>query len=254
MILRRMLVGKVIVFLLFALIVPAYGKGNLLKNPGFEVLQNGEPENWYFTANPADGAVFKIDTGVSRTGEHCVSIANVDYNDAWVVQEVKVKRNKIYKLSYWLKIDQPLEKQLGGANISVINGIYSSPEYFDTRGEWEYHEAFVRTNTNSPDLLKVALRLGGYGAVNKGKAYFDDVVVEEVTDSGSFTVAELGNTDAPVQSNNSGQSSNNSNLFLYMLIGVIGLIGFIYLEFKLSGKKNAANASDESTTEDGDDF
>ncbi len=256
MILRRLLVSKAIVLLLFTLIVPAFGEGNLLKNSGFEVLQNGEPENWNFIANPAGGAVFTVETGVAHMGGYCISITNIDDNDAWLVQEVKVKRNMIYKLSYWLKIDRPLEKQLGGANISIINGIYSSPEFFNTGGEWEYHEAFVRTNKISPMVLKVALRLGGYGAANKGKAYFDDVAVEEITDPGSSAVVELGNSDAPIQSNNFSPSSKNGNLFLYILIGVIGLIVFIYLEFKLSGKVDTikATAKDGSTEEGGDDF
>ncbi|NLY74907.1 MAG: hypothetical protein GX075_06350 [Firmicutes bacterium] len=232
----------VLIIILFLLTVhPASAGSNLLKNPGFEMERDGYPESWQID-HADSNAVITLERSVSRSGAKCVAVENLDYNDTWLIQEVKVKRNTIYRLSYWVKIDQPLAKTVGGANISVINGIYSSPEIFDTRGKWEYHEVYVRTNRISPEVLKVALRLGGYGAANKGKAYFDDVDMEAVAEfPPGAVVSELGNTEVSNGGANQGQTSTPGGVGLYILLGIVGLGIFVFVELKVSSKKSPQN-------------
>jgi hypothetical protein len=261
MIRKIWLVGAVFVLLVGAA-TPALGGENLLKNPGFEEVVDNQISSWTPKGNPSDkGVNFSPVTGEAHSGAKSFSIANLDDNDAWLIQEVKVEKNKVYRLGYWLRIDRPLEKKTGGANISVINGIYSSPEFFDTRGQWEYHEAYVRTREISPEVLQVALRLGGYANPNKGQAYFDDVIMEAVDNPPpGVTISDLGNTDAPanageVASNNEGHRDGTGVLapnktFLYVLIGLIVLGLLIFVEIKFAKKNGGVEMEEAAGKED----
>ncbi len=235
---------------------------NLLKNPGFEEVVDNRISDWTPKGNPSDkGVNFSPVTVGAHSGAKSVSIANLDYNDAWLIQEIEVERSKVYRLGYWLRIDRPLEKKTGGANISVINGIYSSPEFFDTGGRWEYHEAYVRTQEISPEVLQVALRLGGYANPNKGQAYFDDVVMEAVDNPPlGAIVSDLGNIDAPtnageIASNNEGHRDGAgvpgpNRTALYVLIGLIVLGLLIFVEIKFAKKNGGVEMEEAAGKED----
>jgi dolichyl-phosphate-mannose-protein mannosyltransferase len=227
---------------------------NLAQNSGFEELKDGAAANWYSDVYPAGGANFTVKKNGAHSGANCFMIENKNDSDAKIIQDVNVQRNQVYKLSCWVKVDG-IQKQLGGANISVLNGTYSSKEIFDTGKQWQPLEVYVRTGSSGPDVLKLGFRLGGFGALNKGKASFDDVSVEwvEKPDPG-LTVANLveassGKGGSQFASNNEGHKTGTSffsqtqNL-IYLVLGIIVIGLLIFVELKLS-KKNKKKGNDE---------
>ncbi|WJH34897.1 glycosyltransferase 87 family protein [Paenibacillus sp. CC-CFT747] len=90
-----------------------------------------------------------------------------------------MKPNTTYRLSGFLRAEQA-DPSAKGANLSVIGPLETSADYKDTKGEWQYVELYGRTGPEQNEL-KVAVRLGGYGSLTKGTAYFDDIAFEEVS-------------------------------------------------------------------------
>lgn len=171
-------------FLMLVVAVSAIGqeRGNLVFNPGFELeAPEGIPVGWRADQyDQSDGATaYQVIAEGAYAGDKCFVLTNYQPNDARIIQEIKVEADACYRISCRVKVEE-LTAASGGANLSIINHNYSSREYFNTNGRWELLEFYVRTPKEGPCVLGLALRLGGWGALNKGKAYFDEVAVEAV--------------------------------------------------------------------------
>ncbi|WP_438445933.1 glycosyltransferase family 39 protein [Gorillibacterium sp. sgz5001074] len=157
---------------------PAGAAENLLKNGSFE--EGKEPSSWEQDVwNHGDTySKFQTVTEGARSGGRAVLIESLRENDAKLVQTVKVKENTLYRLSGWIRAESA-GTGAKGANLSVMGSLETSADYADTHGQWQFVELYGRTGAKQKEL-KAAVRLGGYGSLNKGKAYFDDIVLEEV--------------------------------------------------------------------------
>lgn len=180
--LKRLLV--ILLALLFSAVTIVYSEeqDNLLKNPGFEELdQTGNPVGWFCDAYELRVGVTQFTTSTTaRSGQHAVMIENFDMNDARYAQEVKVEPNSIYRLSGWVRADGILDAG-HGANLS-IGGVYVfSDSLYETYGEWTYLELYGRTGKDQKSVTIFA-RVGGYSGESQGTAYFDDLALEKVDD------------------------------------------------------------------------
>lgn len=169
---------------LMLLIIPAAAEeaqGNLLKNGGFEQMDDyGDPVDWYATSyRPEEGySRLTIANEVVHSGHNAVSIENASMNDARFVTTVKVKPNTLYRMSGYVYVDH-MNGVGNGANFA-IEGIYAfSVCLFDTDNAWQYLEWYGRTGADQTELT-LGVRVGGYSGESTGKAYFDDIVLEEV--------------------------------------------------------------------------
>lgn len=148
---------------------------NLLRNNGFD---NGtadwEQDVW---SHGDTYSRLSADTGVFRSGGSSALIESFRENDAKWVQNVQVKPETLYKLSGWVRTEN-IPAGAKGANLSVLGTNDTSADLLDTGGQWQYIELYGRTGDKQKEM-KVALRLGGYGSLNKGKAWFDDLALEE---------------------------------------------------------------------------
>lgn len=164
---------------------------NLFLNADLSKGGPGIPAPWYTEVYPEIAARFTVEEDNALPGGSYISIINNRPADARFVQKVRVEGDRVYRISCLVKTGG-LETDRGGANISVLNGRYSSPEVFDTNGEWRELTVYVRTPPRGLDTLYVAFRLGGYGALNKGEASFAGVVMEKVdSPPPGVTVANL---------------------------------------------------------------
>jgi dolichyl-phosphate-mannose-protein mannosyltransferase len=166
---------------------------NIVKNGSFENLDGGILADWYadiWDSTQGDAYIY-IDSN-SKAGSNSVVIQNVTENDTKLVQNVKVEPDTVYKLSGWI-MAEAAGQGAKGANIGVLNIFETSEDFHNTDGQWQYVELYGRTGKKQKEM-KVAVRLGGYGSTNTGKAYFDDLVVEPVEEvPANVTVVDFYN-------------------------------------------------------------
>ncbi|WP_135548926.1 glycosyltransferase family 39 protein [Paenibacillus cymbidii] len=166
----------------FALAPARAAESNLLVNPGFEQGGGTAPTGWTVDLwTPGGDASVMTATAVpGNAGAQAASIENKQANDAKWVQKVTVKPKTVYKLSGLVKAEG-IGSAAKGANLSVMGVTETSVDVKDTKGEWVPLTLYGKTGSKQKEL-DVALRLGGYGSLNTGKAYFDELSLEELPD------------------------------------------------------------------------
>jgi hypothetical protein len=175
---------------------------NLIGNSSFEEEQNGQVTMWSEESYvKSDEAVrFFIQDKDAHSGTKCLGIANLEPNDSWAVQWVRVKPDAYYRLSGWIRTVDVSEDGRGAA--ITVSGLTSLTQ--NVRGEktkWEYVEVFGKTGLDQTSL-PVAARLGFYSNLVKGIAFFDDIslvetnpaIAKKVLDFSQDTYIESGKT------------------------------------------------------------
>lgn len=237
--------------------ISIHASGNTLQNPGFEDSNSLEPTGWSSSAfknTPAD-VVFSVKDTDAFEGKNCLSISNISDNDSKVFQEISVIPGSIYKVSCRIKTENILN-QAGSANITLElannYGIYTSKELSNTNNNWELLEFNVRVPQEADKLVKFSLRLGGQGILNKGTAYFDEVVFELLENSGTLPIEEFFIPDKSSTSNAANsQKQGSSSTILFVILAFIIVLLIIFVELKLK-KGNKGNS--ELSESDNDDF
>ncbi|MGO4542462.1 phospholipid carrier-dependent glycosyltransferase [Paenibacillus sp. 2TAB19] len=176
---RRVLIA---LFMLLALlpVTTGYAADNLLKNGGFEQLTSLKPEGW-------DQAQYVTESGVTdygiadvgaQSGQVAAVIENKEENHSRWTQRVAVEAGKTYKFSGYVKTEGLMQDRTG-AHFFVDGVAAQYPNKSETNGQWEYLEFYGKTGKDQKEIIFGA-SLGGYGSLNAGKAYFDDVSMEKV--------------------------------------------------------------------------
>jgi len=202
---------------------------NLLKNGGFEIVSDsGIPESWYPTA-------YRSQVGYSRmavsnekaySGRYSAVIENASNNDARFTCTVKVEPESLYRLSGYVLVEN-MEDTGNGANFGV-EGIYSfSDGFFDTHGEWKYLEWYGETGEDQTEVT-IGVRVGGYSAESTGKAYFDDIVLQEVEELPENVIASLwysaySDSFAPAEKED---NKNQKSTVWFVVLSIVYLILF----------------------------
>ena len=153
-------------------------QGNLLTNADFAALTGDQPDAWtqgMWVTSP--GASY-LNAVTLENGSTAVLIENAAPNDARYEQTVSVRENSFYRLSAKVRAEG-VQEGMTGANLSFL-GVYGTSESaYDTNGAYETLTVYAQTGKGQKEAT-VCLRLGGYGAENKGKAWFTDVSLEQV--------------------------------------------------------------------------
>jgi dolichyl-phosphate-mannose-protein mannosyltransferase len=223
---------------LFVLIAAAHAQSeNLLRNPGMEESV-ANVMDWEQVSFSPDAKFALVHTN-AHSGKNCVSIENPTPNDSRFIQRVPVTANTSYKISGWIRTEN-VSTEGGGANISLGDFFYTSTPITGTNGKWEYVEFYVYIEYDI-DQLTVAMRLGNFGGICSGKAYFDDVSMEKVLDiPASKLKFKVGNpktvsNDNAVQNTTSSQNVAKKSMPLQTLLAMIfillSLIVFLILMF-----------------------
>lgn len=132
---------------------------------------------WYDNASE-----FTQDKSVYYNGRNSFKIHSATENDARIVQEIAVSPLSYYTVTAYIKTENVLrsdaENYRVGATISIIDTMFlSSSVCGDT--DWMKVEFSFRTSTKTKSV-QLAFTLGGYGALNSGTAWFDDITVKKV--------------------------------------------------------------------------
>lgn len=165
----------------------AHADGGLLQNGGFESEGAGQPTSWTIDAwHTGDiNSRMTIQQDIVHNGTHAALIENLQPNDAKYVQKVTVDADTLYKLSAYVRVDYA-DPGAKGANLSVLGITDTSVDLQATNGAWQLVEMYGKTGKSQKEL-QVAVRLGGYGSLSKGKAYFDDVSLTKAAAAPSGT-------------------------------------------------------------------
>ncbi|WP_181907424.1 phospholipid carrier-dependent glycosyltransferase [Cohnella lupini] len=172
--------------LLTTLIIPAKhvfadsGDANLVLNGSFEETTADEPANWLRDAYLAgeENSRLTVVEGDAHAGSRFATIENLQPNDAKWTQTVSVQPETLYKLSCWVRVGNAGEGATG-ANIGVLGIGTTSRDLTTPSGSWELLELVGRTGEEQQQLT-VAVRIGGYGSLNAGRADFDDFRLERL--------------------------------------------------------------------------
>ncbi|MEL7609829.1 MAG: phospholipid carrier-dependent glycosyltransferase [Bacillota bacterium] len=209
-----------IVFLLIFLVAPTAlaDSGQLIQNGTFDRANANEtlPDGWF-----ADGWYTLSSDGVAEAalldGEPVAHIVNHVDNDMRLCQTIAVEKNSYYKLS----CDVLVSNITGGAgaNVSVADSLASSDAVFSGEG-WQHIELIGKTGADQTSLT-VAVRIGGYGQLSKGEAWFDNFTVEKLVQAPAGTIADFSPAEA-----SSGDSAEQSiehldALVLFVVVSVL---------------------------------
>ncbi len=185
--------GLVIVLAAFMLLFAAAAAGaqsdNLIYNGDFEqsTLSSGLPKGWSFQA--WDSGVSSAEVFSDSVNGNGVHIFSASDNDARITQTIQVKPNTCYQLSCDIKADGVVGP--AGAGISVEN-TFATSKYIYQQSTWTRVVLAGYTGEDQHELT-VALRIGGYGALASGEAWFDNmtVVEQETMLPGAVSFADL---------------------------------------------------------------
>ncbi len=200
------LFGIAVVFvLMFGLTVSA-SESLKIQNPGFEEVQSGKADFWGedFWDKTSGYTKYVVDDKVKHSGKRSGCIINNNANDARYKQTIKVEKDSYYELSCWVKTEN-VGKKAKGANISVEGVMATSNEVKGTSEGWKKLLLYGKTESDQ-ETMNLTVGIGGYGSINTGTAWFDDISVKKIDKLPVGVNALILN-----RSENNNSSSNNDS-------------------------------------------
>lgn len=173
---------KAVWLALAALLVPSAGVAveapapPSLQNPGFEEdLSGWESSSW----RPFDQtSSATADSGQVHGGAKSARLENRAANDSRIQQTVSVEPGTTYKVSGWIRTERVTSDEgPEGANLSFDETQIHSASVKGTQ-DWQYRELWVKTADDQTEMA-VQCRLGYFGSIATGTAWFDDLSIEK---------------------------------------------------------------------------
>lgn len=235
--------------LLFTLSACAEAGENLIVNGDFsQIGANGLPEGW-------TRGLWFTDTGVSQLyvdengyDGNCIAVVNADANDARFEQTLQVEPDSLYRFSCMVKAENCGDAGYG-ATLSIKDTFSYSDSVLDTNGEWRELTFYGRTAEDQTEITLMA-RVGGYGMINTGRAWFDNVeVVKLDTAPAGAEILSLAEQDSSSNGASSADADDGSApkrnteayLLLAMLYGVL-ILAFVRRAGRLKNARIRKNA------------
>lgn len=215
-ILRAILLPVICISLFFSLQSPlaaAKAEGtNFLQNGGFENIDSsGMPSHWRIDSWQ-NGSFIGKSSLKTHSGKFSVMVESNSPNDARAVQTIVVKPDTEYRLYGWIYAEN-VSAANTGANLCLLNtGFHSG--FFNT-ADWRRAEMVFKTHKKQ-NTVDVAARLGFYNGTLTGRAFFDDIAVEEVKEKGvAFNQLQ---EPAPVTTSTAAGSENSGAAYRLLII------------------------------------
>lgn len=184
--------------------------------------QNALEEESWSTYQWEQQAQFSWDTAVGHDEPGSMRIDAGAPEDARLIWSMEVEPNTSYHFSCWVRTEGVGREGLG-ANISAI-GLTSVSESVTGTSEWRCLEWYGKTGPDQ-ESLDLTLGLGGYGQLNSGTVWFDDLVVEELKH------IPAGAEAASLYTEDSAESEEDfpNSLGMGLTLAVIALIGLCFV-------------------------
>ena len=160
----------------------------------------------------------------------CVTVTNVDENDARFAQTVAVEPDSLYRISGMIRAED-CDGDGYGATLSIDGAFVYSESVYDTDGEWEYVEFYGHTGP-SQTALTVFARVGGYGQLSRGRASFDDIAVvpvDEVPEDVEVQELYMEQAEPAAETTVDGNAEpprNTESWLLFICVYMLAVAGF----------------------------
>ncbi len=162
----------------------------------FEESFEGDEIGWQMYSYNDGASEFVLDTERYRTGMQSLLINSNNDNDARVYKTLTVEPQSYYIVTAYAMVRDVEEDTFAasriGATISVMDTLFTSNSVDGTTG-WEKLTFAFCTGSNQTSV-EICFTLGGYGRVNRGQAWFDDIAVEQL-DAKPADCVQLGEED-----------------------------------------------------------
>lgn len=178
---------KLFAVLLSVVIITGFFLPTAFADTESDIIKGGDFEDafdfWYWYSWYEDVSSLEIDKEIFHSGTASLKISSKSENDARAIQEIPVSPLAYYTVTAYIKTkdvaESDSEHNRVGATISILNTMFvSSSVYGDT--DWTKVEFSFRTAATM-DTVELCFTLGGYGALNSGTAWFDDITVKRVS-------------------------------------------------------------------------
>jgi hypothetical protein len=152
--------------------------GNLIRRPTFAMGRLA----WAYEKTGAGTDSAQIAFTKCGRGKHqCALLLHGAPTDSRLVQDVVLEAGSTYEISAQARV-QGVARSSVGAHLTLMK--HSQVRSIDLRGDTGWHELGVYVVTGrEPVTVRVAVRLGSYGSVTTGVAWFSRVVVREVANA-----------------------------------------------------------------------
>ncbi|MEE1200584.1 MAG: phospholipid carrier-dependent glycosyltransferase [Christensenellales bacterium] len=191
---RKIFCALCVIFLLTAAL-PALAETNLITNGDFSDYTNDLPANWIREVWYTDEGVSTLTVDPDGYEGSCISVCNFSENDARFAQTVTVKPDTLYRVSAMCRAEG-IGTEGMGATLSVKDTFVYSNVLNDTDGEWMPLELYGRTGADQNQLTLYA-RVGGYGMLSTGSAWFDNIELTEIDEAPQGVNVSMLSTPTP---------------------------------------------------------
>lgn len=225
---RKLAVVAIMVLAMLLPVSSVFAEGNLLQNPGFEEGDGGVPAGWTpdsWIAGETSGSI-SVQSEIVHSGSQAAVIENLEPNHLKWIQTVEVVPEGYYKISGYVNVAGAAGQGLG-ANIFPVGIASGYPAVTDTGGQWQYLEFYGQTGKDQHEL-SVGAALGGYSSLIQGKAYFDDLSVEQVDAVPDGTAVISLDSGAAAQDGASGEAQAPHKVSPAKILLLSGLFGILF--------------------------
>ena len=157
-------------------------RADLLQNGGFELpgeTPGSLPLNWSIDYWRPTSQLSRDDVN-AHSGASSVRIMAPTGTDARFLQEVTVEPETTYMLTGWIKTENVSDG--AGANLTLF-GTWTHTEGLFGSNDWTRVSLWF--NSGSSTRITIGARLGYWGAVSAGTAWFDDLVLTQIEPDGT---------------------------------------------------------------------
>ncbi|NLB62062.1 MAG: hypothetical protein GX802_06585, partial [Clostridiales bacterium] len=223
---------SIIALVMLILLIPFSSladSANLIVNGDFEEQSTTDyPRGWSFNTWNED-SVFIANTETEKGRGKVVYIKNEAENDTCLYQEVAVEPNSYYEISCYIKTAGVESGK--GANISALN-THAYSTTLNGNNDWQKVSFIGKTDTEQNEI-SIAIRIGGYGGISSGEAWFDDVSVVKLdkAPADASTVLNLFIKSTP----DTSEAENNNMPYMntVILLTVLFTFAFVFIYQKV---------------------
>ncbi len=208
---------------------------NLLSNGDFSHGSGKSPDNWRTGGWKEEPSVTSYDWLHSSGSEPELIVNNLQANDARWLQTLSLGPGWYYIGAEARTEDVP--SNAAGASVSLDEDSINSPDLHGI-GDWQRLGFYLKVGAHGADI-DVALRLGGFGSLNTGRAFFRkaSVVKIEALPIGASLVFDLSAIRRTLAAPPVGKPWTLPAAFV--LLAILGIVGWnIYGAAELAPAKS----------------